>query len=566
MFRGKSLFSIGILVLLVSLTGSALGQEGGNILRFAFTQEPGILVDYFTDLGVSWNINHMYSQPPWGMDSEGNPIPLLVDELPSLENGGVSVTDDGKTVVQFTIADWAVWSDGAPIVADDFILVFDIRTDGISNMIPFRFVNGAELESVVQGETEKDVIITFAQSQPDWITAAYTPLPSHLLRERYETAIAAGEGFDTFTDWLRAPTVGNGPVVFDEWQSGSYIRFVRNENYWNDVWADEVLINFYPDNNVIEQLLISGDTDLTFAIPLLPALELVEINPNLKMINTFSGGRMEFQFNFQEGKQHPALTDVRVRRAIAMALDRQFIADELYNGMVEIPRSFWYGTPWYYEDTPQIEYDPEGAVELLREAGWHDEDGDGQLEAHGVEGVEDGTPLTFSAATYAGGGFTQYQDVLLAIQDYLAEIGIDMSITTYEVNVMHSSYTANSPFSTGAHDMYILGWGVGTDSIDQIELWACDAIPSEENPTGLNGAGICMPEMDELWDVLGTSMDPAERQEAANQIQQLIADQVLMVSMVNLMEPIVMNANLENYAPGRANSPWYTLAEMQIVE
>jgi ABC-type transport system substrate-binding protein len=176
-----------------------------------------------------------------------------------------------------------------------------------------------------------------------------------------------------------------------------------------------------------------------------------------------------------------------------------------------------------------------------------------------VEGVEDGTPLALTAATYAGGGFTEYQDVLLTVQDFLKDAGIDVSISQYEVNVMHSSLTDNSPFSTAIHDLYVLGWGVGTDTIDQYELWGCSAIPTEDTPTGLNGAGICYPEMDELWNILGTSMSAEERQEAANQIQELIANEVMMVSMVNLNSVFVTSPSLIGGEWGRGNSPWYSV-------
>ena len=83
-------------------------------------------------------------------------------------------------------------------------------------------------------------------TNPDVVNSAMVPLPNHILREQYETALAAGQGFDTLTDWLRGPTVSNGPVVFEEWVSGNYIRYVRNENFWHDVWLDELLDQLLP--------------------------------------------------------------------------------------------------------------------------------------------------------------------------------------------------------------------------------------------------------------------------------------------------------------------------------
>lgn len=185
-------------LLLSVVVGAASGQEERRVLRLAYTQEPPILFDYFSDLGVAWNLMRIHSLPPWGRDGTGTVIGTLVDELPSEENGGVVHNlEDGKTIVSFTLADWAIWSDGTPVTAADFELVYDVSQDGLSNMLEFRFVNGAALDSVTQGETEKDVIITFTFLQPDWTTATFVPLPNHLLREDYEAALAEGRGMDT---------------------------------------------------------------------------------------------------------------------------------------------------------------------------------------------------------------------------------------------------------------------------------------------------------------------------------------------------------------------------------
>jgi ABC-type transport system substrate-binding protein len=131
---------------------------------------------------------------------------------------------------------------------------------------------------------------------------------------------------------------------------------------------------------------------------------------------------------------------------------------------------------------------------------------------------------------------------------------------------MHSTLTSGSPYASGADDLYVQGWGVGVETIDQLELYACDAIPTEENPSGWNGVHICSEEMDNLWDVLGTSLDPAERQEAADQIQTIMADQVLTIYTVNLNDAFVLNSNIEGFAWGLGGTPWISLATVSRSE
>src|SRR5262249_15994289 len=260
-----------------------------KVLRIALTTEPPALLDYF-DSGASYQVTRIYMQPQWGTLPDGSVKPILVDQLPTTENGGLSQTADGNTVIKFKIADWPVWSDGQAIVGDDFKFVYDVATDGVSNFLPAFFVKGAKVISIAQGATDKDVVMTFGQPLPHWMNAGLAPLPAHVLRAPYEAALKNHKGMDTMVDYLRAPTVGDGPFVFAEWKPGQYVRFTRNTKYWKTPYFDEVVVSFYSDYHVIEQLLASGDSDLTLDIPFLEADELVKKNPNTLQLKAVFGG------------------------------------------------------------------------------------------------------------------------------------------------------------------------------------------------------------------------------------------------------------------------------------
>jgi ABC-type transport system substrate-binding protein len=249
----RLLFTVVLMAAVTVVSGPAYAQNNPKVLRMATTVEPPILIDYF-DSGAAFLPMRIFMQPQWAKLPDGTVVPTLIDELPSEQNGGLSLTADGKSVIKFKIADWAVWSDGQPIVADDFTLVFDVATDGISNLrASYRFIYGAKVESITQGATDKDVVITFAGPQPEWANAWIPPLPAHILWAPYAAALKDHKGMDTMVDYLRAPTVGNGPYVFAEWQPGQFVRFTRNPKYWKTPYFDEVVLSFYPDTNVIKQ-------------------------------------------------------------------------------------------------------------------------------------------------------------------------------------------------------------------------------------------------------------------------------------------------------------------------
>lgn len=563
--RFKPLFQLLVVLALLSLMVGAVSAQEKHVIRWAWNYEPPTQIDYVSASGASWLYDRIHAHESWGMDQDGNLIPLLVDEVPSVENGGFVHSDDGKTIVSFTISDSALWSDGEPIVADDFILVYDIMTDGVTLGVPSRFVNNAAVESVVQGETDKDVIVTINELIADVITTAIQPLPAHILREEYAAALADGKGFDTL-DYVRNPTVSSGPFILAEWVSGSFLRYVKNPYYPRDVWADELLINVYPDPSVIEQVMATGEADYTGALnDPLAAAEFVADNPNLEMATAFNGTRLELHINNGPGA-FPALRDVNVRRAIRLGIDRQGMVDGLFEGMTDIARSYWGNTPWYDPNLSAPVYDPEAADAMLTEAGWYDENGDGARESHGVDGVEDGTAMKLRGFSYSDGWAGPYSAVALVVQDNLKDLGIDMDMNLLLWSAIAAPFDEGGIRTTGSYDMIIGGRGTGTISIDQTEWWACADQASAELPSGSNYQYYCNPEMDAAWDVLGASLDDSERLAAAYKIQEIMDADVPSVFLVNLDTVSVKSKSLINVeaSPG-SNTLFYNLNEWEIV-
>lgn len=568
-YKGKSvrLFVrlLSCLLILAFAIGSIGAQDEPRVLRIASTAEPPVLVDYLSISGLAWAANRIYALASWGMDESGSLIPLLVDEVPSLENGGIEHTAEGKTITRFRIADWAVWSDGTPITAADFVLVFDIMTDELTNRHQARFVSGLGVDSLTQGETEKDVVITFSGFNPAVIDAAITPLPNHVLRDLYEEALASGQGFDTLTDWVRAPSVANGPFVFAEWVSGSLLRFQKNENFWREVWFDELVINFYPDANVVRQIMANGEADFTTSISdPLQAAELVADNPQLELQTSFAGTRQELYMNVGPSG-NPALKDVRVREAIAMAINRESIANDLFEGYTKVPRSYWDDTPYFNPNLEFTAFDPAAAAALMREAGWYDDDGDGIIEAHGVEGVEDGMPLTLRALSFSDAWGGPYSASMLVIQSDLNAFGIEVDVQLLPFATVSGTYDEGGLTRTGQYDLLVTAWGVGTDSVAQVNHWACNEIPGPDVPGGTNEMFYCNEEVDQLWEVLKSSLDENEVTEAVYRIQEILQEEMPTIFIVNLPSVAVMSANLENVerAPGTTQL-YYNLDEWKF--
>lgn len=543
-----------ILASTLLISGVATAQDENRILRAAIDQEPTSLNPYYTIQAAAYNFIDLYLLEPWLMNENIELQPILVDELPINVAGGVTLNDEGNTVVRYTLNDAAMWSDGTPVTAADFIFPFEVANDGLSNTV-VAFTNIANVEV---GESAKEVVVTFNTPSANWFDAGWYPLPEHILREEYEAALAEGAGLDTLA-WNFAPTVSNGPFLFEEFVSGSFMRFVRNDAFSTPAWFEEIVVNFYPDPTVMRAILENGEADIAHNFQPADVIDLQD-NPNLIVDSKFDSGREAWWFNLGRDP-NPVLQDRRVRQAIAMGLDRQLIVDELLGGLTDVPNSFWDNTPFYNDEIPVIEYDPEGARALLAEVGYSDSDGDGICEANGVEGVADGTPLSFSVGTTT----TPLRiDTQVVAQDLLAEICIDVELSNYESSQWATPFTEGGGFRGGFDGALQFFGFTAFEGIQPPPWFNCNQIPSEDNPNGINVTHTCFEEMDAQWQALGTTLDADEAQAIADEIQQFMAEEVFWIGLWNRPQLTIYGADLVNVRPG-GQTPYINVAEWERI-
>ena len=269
--------------------------------------------------------------------------------------------------------------------------------------------------------------------------------------------------------------MGCGPYNFTEWESGSFARFDRNPNYWGtQPKIDEIFIRFVPDDASQVAALKAGDSDLgTFiAYSDVPGLK----DAGLKMVTEPSGYSEWMFFLVNEEKGHPALLDVNVRKAIALAIDPAGINRDLHYGLTKTPASFWDALP-FYNDPPltAYPYDPEQAKKLLDQAGWVDSNGNGIRDKDGVE-------LELDHATTIR---KDRQDVQAVLQQELAQVGIKLNIASVDDALFFGTYADGGPAAKGEYD--IMEWSDGPLFPDpDLYYWLCSEIPSAESPQGTN--------------------------------------------------------------------------------
>jgi len=485
-----------------------------KVVTFIWTQEFDTLNPLYTNMWFVSVLYPVYMCQAWWFDDQNSPIPNLVTEIPSAENGGIS--EDGRTIT-LKLRDDIVWSDGTPITSADFKFTYDmLLADGnaVASRAPYDIIESLETPD------ERTVVATFTEPYAPWLSSLFSGssgisiVPAHVLQPVFEA-----EGTIDTAEWNTAPTVGCGPFVFDEWESGSFARFVANDKFWlGRPNLDELFFQFVPDDASMIAALVAGDGDVGtfFAYSDLPQLE----EAGIKIMNSFSGYNEGWYLNLHPEKGNPALKDVRVRQALAYGFDRPTLVKDLLLDRTKVAATDWDNTPWVDPTITPYPFDPDKAKALLKEAGWEDTNGDGTVDKDGVELV-----LKYGTTTRE-----VRQDTQAVAQQDLAAVGIGIDLQAYDSDLFFSSYADDGPSANFSLD--IIQYSDSPNFPDpDTSLWRCSEIPSDENPAGVNTSGMCDEKLEALFKKQESQVDFNERQQTFFEITRYIYDQAYWIGM-----------------------------------
>jgi peptide/nickel transport system substrate-binding protein len=527
--------TLAALLLMIALPASA---QGGKSVTILYPQELDSMNRMYSSMYFQEITQDLYLAPAWTFDHDLNPYPVLVTEIPSVANGGIN--EDG-TVITLSVRDDIRWSDGEPITASDFVFTYEmyVSPDNITNT-PYPYSPDDGIIVSIEAPDDLTVVVTFTEPFASWLTTIFREvLPEHVLRPVFED-----EGTLDNAEWNRNPTVGSGPFVFDEWEIGSFIRFVRNDNYYNEAAnLDSVIIQFVTDDVAYVDTLIAGGGDFgTFiAYSDLPQLEDAGLTP--EFVN--SGYNEQWLFNLREGLGHPALQDVKVREALTLGFNRSVITEDLFDGRTYPASGYWEGSPYDNPDVDAPPYDPDRANQLLDEAGWVDSNGDGTRDKDGVELV----------LRYITNDRQVRQDVQAIVQQQYMDIGVGIEILNYPSDIYFNSYSAGGPVSTGDYDIAefsTTGFFPDPNTTD----FLCTEITSEDNPDGTNDRGYCNPEVDALFAEQNHTTDFDKRVDLFHQIDALIANDWVFVGVWFDPDLWVVNSRVVNSAVNGVRPFW----------
>ncbi len=306
------------------------------------------------------------------VDGHGTLIPQLAEAVPSVDNGLWTVEPDGRMQTTWRIRAGARWHDGTPFTADDLVFTLGVGQD--RELAIFRDIAFDAIERIAAPDPQTVVVqwaTPFIEADTLFTTVRALPLPRHLLEPAYQTAR------DTFPElpYWSQEFVGTGPFRLREWARGSHMIGDANEQYvLGRPRLDTVEVRFIPDANTLVASILAGSVELTLGRNL-------SLETAIQTRDRWSAGKMDVGLKSwialfpQFLNPTPAtLTDVRMRRALLMTIDRQQMADSLQAGYTPVAHAlFAPGTAEYAAVEPAIvryPYDPRQTAALLGELGY----------------------------------------------------------------------------------------------------------------------------------------------------------------------------------------------------
>ncbi|GIK37752.1 MAG: ABC transporter substrate-binding protein [Chloroflexota bacterium] len=523
------------------------GDFKGTVVVGEWQEPKGLIGPIFYQAHTYAIIYAMY-YAPLALNENDELVPEMLEEVPTLENGGIS--EDGKTYT-LKFKPGFKWHDGPPVTSADFQFTWEFIMNPDTKAQTTAGWN--KIESV-ETPDELTAIIHMREPYAPFVptTLALPILPKHALE---------GVPDPGNSEFARNP-IGNGPFMFKEWIPGDRLVVVANPDAPIPAKLESIIFKFVPDINTLIALLRTGDVDLGYELPenQIPEMENIE---NVQ-VSAIPGVAIErYYFNLRNPQDltqpHPIFSDINVRKALSMGMDRFTVVDKILQGYGQVAVSELDNTPWFNEELEPVPYDPEAAQQLLDEAGW----------TVGADGIreKDGLRLSFKHSMTTGDPVRENMQVFF--QQNMADIGAEMIIDNYPAATLYGSCADNGIFGKSAFDM--MGFTNFPPGIDITAEWSDFFLTStikdcETNPAGTNSWGFSDPAVDEALECSITELDPDTRLGCIKEAQKLIYDQYVTLYTYDTLNIIAYSNRLQGLKPTVFGWHHYNYHEWSVAE
>jgi peptide/nickel transport system substrate-binding protein len=479
---GRALF-LAVAFLLFGAAAASADPVRGGTLTMMLNPEPPSLVSGLNSASPLYSVTPKMFDGLVTYDKTFNLLPQLATSW--------QVSADGLSII-FGLRQGVKWHDGQPFTSADVQFSFmeilkKYHSRGISTF-----------QNLVAVDTPDDHTAIFRLSTPSpyimrALAAAESPImPKHIYA-----------GKDPLTNPANVAPIGAGPFKFVEWRRGNYLLLARNPDYWDapKPYLDRIIFRFIPDDAARAVALEAGEVQYgtQYVVPLNDVARLGAL-PNLQV--TTEGYEYNNSVNYLEfNLRRPVFKDVRVRQAIAHAIDKNFLLNTIWFGFATAATSPITDkqSEFHTDDVPKYDYDLAEAESLLDAAGFK----------RGADGTRFHITLDFNPS---GEMYRQTADYL---KQNLAKIGIDV-----EIRVQDNPTYLRRVWGQYDFDLNIFTASNIADPVIGIQRFYWSKGIQQGVPFS-NGSGYSNPEMDRILETAQRENDPATRQRLYWDMQRL---------------------------------------------
>ncbi len=414
-----------------------------------------------------------------------------------------TISKNGK-VITYYLRKGVKFHDGVEFRADDVLFTYKVYTDP-TVQTPY----GADYQYIKNVEImgPYEVKVTYKKAFAPALTNTFgSILPKHLLE---------GKDINHYDEFNRHP-VGTGPYKFVEWKTAQQIVLEANPDYWEGKpHIKRFIMRIIPDQSSEFLSLLKGETDA------MGAWTSGTLSPEQYARQTDTPKFTDYYNKFQTDQfvytyigwnlGNPLFKDVRVRKALTLAIDRESIIKNVIYGLGSVCTGPFVPQSWAYnQEVKPLPFDPAAAKDLLKQAGWKP-GADGLLH-RSINGKD----VPFSFKLYTNQGNVSRERIATIVQQQLKEVGIDCQPTIMEWTALLSEY-----INKRKYDAMVMGWQFGPEP-DCFLSWHSSQMGEHQ----YNMVGYKNREVDWLLTQGRETLDPAKRVKIYRHIHKLLYDDV----------------------------------------
>lgn len=530
-------------------TAEETGERGGGgILRILWWQAPVVLNGHLSVAGKDIGAIHICMEPLAQFGPDGELVPILAAEIPSLENGGVA---EDQSSVTWKLREGVKWHDGEDFTADDVAFTFTYLSDPLSNATTLGYYSDVDSVEAVDDYT---VTVNFKNPVAAWfnpfVGSSGTILPEHILRD------FVGEQAPHAPFNLKP--IGTGPYKVSNFVPGDTVLYDIHQDYWapGKPYFDQVEFKGGGDAaSAARAVLQSGEADWAWNLQVEAQILASLKDAGAGTLVTWPGaGTEKLLFNHsdpqteKDGQKshrdvpHPHFKDLRVRQAVALAIPRDVIAEQLYGDAGVATGYTMNESPQYMPDGITWEFNLDKANALLDEAG----------AAKGGDGIRElnGRKLSWMMSASTNSVRQKEQEI---IKQAFGELGIETEIAAVDASAYFDASNIASfqhlyydfGIERNAAQIYPLLWYRRYLSADPLK----DIAQAENGWAGRNIQRFQSAEFNEMYAKAAEETDPEVYTQTFLDMQTYVVENEADIGMVSSNNVAAASSDLTGYKP-----------------